>query len=140
MPSSFRILRQLLSRLEDERTGEILSPEFQVEIPDERLRQARTTATVLGQSVSAEFPFQPGAQALTTDIRQLLLNRTWRPQLEITGAAGLPALEQAGNVLRPVTAGQGVAADSAEPGRKRGLSRVTAALGARSTLWRAGVL
>ena len=104
VPSSFRILRQLLSRLEDERTGEILPPEFQVAIPSERLQQARTTATVLGQTVSEEFPFHPGAQAVTDDIRQLLLNRTWRPQLEITGAAGLPALEQAGNVLRPVTA------------------------------------
>ncbi len=104
VPSSFRILRHLLSRLEDERTGAILAPEFQVEIPDERLQQARTTATVLGQAVSAEFPFQPGSQAVAADICQLLLNRTWLPQLEITGAAGLPALEQAGNVLRPVTA------------------------------------
>ena len=104
VPSSFRILRQLLSRLEDERTGEILSAAFQVEIPDERLRQAETTAAVMGQTVSAEFPFQSGAQAATNDIEQLLLNRSWRPQLEITGAAGLPALEQAGNVLRPVTA------------------------------------
>ena len=91
VPSSFRILRQLLSRLEDERTGEVLPPEFQVEIP------RRTTATgpnqprpVLGQTASAEFPFHPGAQAVTDDIRQLLLNRTWRPQLEITGD-GRPA-------------------------------------------------
>ena len=95
-----------MSRLEDETTGEILPTEFQVEVPDERLRQAETTAAVMGQTVSEEFPFQPGAQAAADDIRQLLLNRTWRPQLEITGAAGLPSLDQAGNVLRPVTAAQ----------------------------------
>ena len=104
VPSTFRILRQLLSRLEDEKTGEILPSELKVEIPDERLQQARTTAQVMGQTVAGEFPFHTTTQAVTNNIHQLLLNRTWRPQLEITGASGLPSLEQAGNVLRPVTA------------------------------------
>jgi acetylornithine deacetylase/succinyl-diaminopimelate desuccinylase-like protein len=35
---------------------------------------------------------------------ELVLNRTWRPALSITGAAGLPSLTDAGNVLRPMTA------------------------------------
>lgn len=35
---------------------------------------------------------------------EFILNRTWRPALSITGAAGLPSLENAGNVLRPMTA------------------------------------
>ena len=104
VPSTFRILRQLLNRLENEKTGEILPSELKVEIPDERLQQAQTTAQVMGQTVAGEFPFHPTTQAVTDNIHQLLLNRTWRPQLEITGASGLPSLEQAGNVLRPVTA------------------------------------
>lgn len=104
VPSTFRILRQLLSRLEDEKTGEILPRAFSVEMPNERLRQAAATAQVLGATVYSEYPFQAGTVPVTREISQALLNRTWRPQLEITGAAGLPPLDNAGNVLRPVTA------------------------------------
>lgn len=106
VPSSFRVLRQVLSRLEDERTGEILPSELYADIPAERLGQAEAAAGVLGASVSAMFPFQAGAAAVAGENDALLLNRTWRPQLEITGAAGLPSLDQAGNVLRPLTAVQ----------------------------------
>src|SRR5881296_3430034 len=104
VPSTFRILRQLLSRLEDEKTGEILPRALYVEIPDERLRQVTATAQVLGTSVYEGYPFQGSTAPVTSEVRELLLNRTWRPQLEITGAAGLPPLDKAGNVLRPVTA------------------------------------
>ncbi len=106
VPSSFRVLRQVLSRLEDERTGEILPSELYADIPTERLGQAEAAAGVLGSSVSAMFPFQAGAAPVAGEHDALLLNRTWRPQLEITGAAGLPSLDQAGNVLRPLTAVQ----------------------------------
>jgi acetylornithine deacetylase/succinyl-diaminopimelate desuccinylase-like protein len=103
VPSTFRILRQLLSRLEDEKTGAIIPRDLYVEVPAERARQIAATATVLGDSVHASFPFQHGTSPVTSHITELLLNRTWRPQLEITGAAGLPPLDKAGNVLRPVT-------------------------------------
>jgi len=103
VPSTFRILRQLLSRLEDEQTGVVIARDLCVEVPDERMRQAAATATVLGDFVHASFPFQPGTSPVTRDITELLLNRTWRPQLEITGAGGLPPLDKAGNVLRPAT-------------------------------------
>ena len=103
VPSSFRVLRRLLGRLEDESTGTILPPELHVEIPSDRLAQAGAAAKVLGEGVYREYPFQPGATPVVDDATELVLNRTWRPQLEIIGAAGLPALEQAGNVLRPET-------------------------------------
>jgi acetylornithine deacetylase/succinyl-diaminopimelate desuccinylase-like protein len=103
VPSTFRILRQLLSRLEDEQTGAIIPRDLHVEVPAERARQVAATAAVLGDSVHASFPFEHGTSPVTRDITELLLNRTWRPQLEITGAAGLPPLDKAGNVLRPVT-------------------------------------
>ncbi len=103
VPSSFRILRRLLSRLEDADTGEILPPGLHVEIPPDRLAQAGAAAEVLGTRVHGEYPFQPGAMPVREEPAELVLNRTWRPQLEIIGAAGLPALEQAGNVLRPET-------------------------------------
>jgi len=103
VPSTFRILRQLLSRLEDDKTGAIIPRELYVDVPAERTRQIAATAKVLGDSVYASFPFQHGTSPVTRDVTELLLNRTWRPQLEITGAAGLPPLGKAGNVLRPVT-------------------------------------
>ncbi len=103
VPSTFRILRQLLSRLEDATTGTIIPRELYVEVPAERRRQIAATAAVLGDSVHASFPFQDGTAPVTRDVTELLLNRTWRPQVEITGAAGLPPLDKAGNVLRPVT-------------------------------------
>jgi acetylornithine deacetylase/succinyl-diaminopimelate desuccinylase-like protein len=103
VPSSFRILRMLLSRLEDEASGRILPPWLHADIPPQRLQQARQTAGLLGAAVRTLFPFVAGMHAAAEDRVELLLNRTWRPALSITGAAGLPPLEQAGNVLRPST-------------------------------------
>lgn len=104
VPSSFRILRELLSRLEDPATGRILPAALHAEIPEERAAQARRAADALGQEVFAKFPFVEGMQPVTDDVTQLVLNRIWRPQLAITGLEGAPNLENAGNVLRPMTA------------------------------------
>jgi len=101
--SSFRVTRQLLDRIEDPKTGAILLPEFYVDIPQERLDQAERLATILGDSVYSEVPTQDGVQPNTTDVKELILNKTWRPALSVTGAAGMPSLENAGNVLRPST-------------------------------------
>ena len=103
VPSSFRILRQLLSRLEDEVTGEIRPRDFNVEIPRERVEQARAVAQVLGGDAAGKFPFAAGMRPVTDDVVQLLLNNTWRPALATTGAAGLPLPADGGNVLRPET-------------------------------------
>ena len=101
--SSFRLLRQLLSRIEDERTGEILVRGLHVEIPAERLAQARASAEVLGDEVISHYPWMKGMRPVSADRFELVLNRTWRPALAITGADGLPSLQSAGNVLRPQT-------------------------------------
>jgi len=102
--SSFRILRQLLSRLEDEVTGKIKPQELYVEIPAQRLAQAQRTAQVLGDAVYSKFPFVSGMRPLEMDPAELVLNRTWRPALSVTGMGGMPPLDSAGNVLRPFTA------------------------------------
>jgi acetylornithine deacetylase/succinyl-diaminopimelate desuccinylase-like protein len=104
VPSSFRIARQLLSRLEDETTGTVARSEFHADIPVQRVTQAQQAAEVLGEQVYAKFPFASGGRPAGTSLVELILNRTWRPALEVTGAGGLPPLEQAGNVLRPRTA------------------------------------
>ena len=103
VPSSFRIIRELLSRLEDETTGKIKADGLFVEIPQERLEQAAKVADVLGNEVYDKFPFLPDMQPMADDLVELVLNRTWRPALSVTGADGLPPLESAGNVLRPQT-------------------------------------
>ncbi|NYF20182.1 acetylornithine deacetylase/succinyl-diaminopimelate desuccinylase-like protein [Xanthomonas sp. JAI131] len=104
VPSSFRVLRDLLSRLEDEATGKIKIEGLYSEIPEERLAQARKVAEVLGDEVYSKFPFLPGMTPMDEDLTELVLNRTWRPALSVTGADGLPPLASAGNVLRPQTA------------------------------------
>ncbi|MBA1146937.1 M20 family metallopeptidase [Ectothiorhodospiraceae bacterium WFHF3C12] len=103
VPSSFRVLRQLISRLEDEQTGEIRPAWLHADIPAERVEQAAVAADVLGESLYRKFPFVGGGQPQTTEPRELVLNRTWRPSLEVTGADGLPPIADAGNVLRPRT-------------------------------------
>jgi acetylornithine deacetylase/succinyl-diaminopimelate desuccinylase-like protein len=104
VPSSFRILRQLLDRLEDDRTGRILVEECHVPIPPARLAEARAVAKVLGDDITKKWPFMAGMSPVTTDPVEALLNNTWRPALAVTGADGLPSLADAGNVLRPQTA------------------------------------
>src|SRR3989454_1196312 len=103
VPSSFRIVRQILDRLEDARTGEVLPRDFHVEVPRERLAEAREVADVLGAEIYDRFPFLPGGKPVSTDAHELILNNTWRPALAITGAAGLPLPADGGNVLRPKT-------------------------------------
>jgi acetylornithine deacetylase/succinyl-diaminopimelate desuccinylase-like protein len=109
VPSSFRILRHVLDRLEDSKTGELLPQSFHCEIPTDRVEQTRATAAILGDLVWKRFPWACGADGTatlptTTDPTQALLNRTWKPTLSVTGADGFPELKNAGNVLRPYTA------------------------------------
>jgi acetylornithine deacetylase/succinyl-diaminopimelate desuccinylase-like protein len=100
-PSAFRILRQLLSRIEHEVTGDLLLEGLYAPIPAQRRAQAAATAKVLGSSVEEKMPLVKGAQAISNDPLELLLNSTWRPSLTITGIDGLPPLRNAGNVLVP---------------------------------------
>ena len=104
VPDSFRIVRQLISRIEDEATGKVLAPEFYAKIPDARLKQASVTAAVLGADIYSKFPFVKGAGPAGSDPTELILNRAWRPALSVIGADGLPATANAGNVLRASTA------------------------------------
>ena len=103
VPSSFRILRSLLSRLEDERTGTVRLPELHVDIPGERLEQARAVAELNGKNVAELYPLVPGMRLAHEDPLERVLAGTWRPALSITGAGGLPQPADGGNVLRPKT-------------------------------------
>jgi acetylornithine deacetylase/succinyl-diaminopimelate desuccinylase-like protein len=102
VPSTFRILRQLLDRIEDSASGELLLPQLHVDIPDERLRQIAATAPELGD-FAAGYPFVDGTQPMFATTEQMLVARTWRPSLEVVGIEGAPPPGEAGNVLRPST-------------------------------------
>jgi acetylornithine deacetylase/succinyl-diaminopimelate desuccinylase-like protein len=112
VPSSFRIARQLLNRIDDPATGRLVDAAFHADIPAERLQQAATAGEILGEQVWKEFPWvgcnhgpdqHAHAMPTTTDPVEGILARTWRPALSVTGAAGFPSIDSAGNVLRPKT-------------------------------------
>lgn len=102
VPSSFRVLRRLLSRIEDDRDGTMLLPELFVDIPPDRAEQAQQTGADLGP-VLDEFPVVPTAEPMAATPAEQILNRTWRPALSLVGMDGIPATADAGNVLRPFT-------------------------------------
>lgn len=101
VPSAFRVLRQLLARVEDEETGEIVPDELRVQIPPQRRVQAAQAAQILGAAVYDKFPLANGTEPVSEDLTQLVLNRTWEPQLAVIGMDGLPAPKNAGNVTVP---------------------------------------
>jgi acetylornithine deacetylase/succinyl-diaminopimelate desuccinylase-like protein len=103
VPSSFRIARKLLDRLEDSSTGWVRPSAFHVSIPPERVEQAAHAASIMGATVLTKYPFAGNTQPMVADGAEALLNRTWRPALSVIGADGLPAIADAGNVLRPGT-------------------------------------
>lgn len=109
VPSSFRVLRHVLDRLEDSATGRLLPPGLHCDIPADRVAQTRAAAQVLGEDAWKRMPWACGNDGgpvlpTTTDPTEALLNRTWRPTLSVTGADGFPPIANAGNVLRPWTA------------------------------------
>ena len=116
VPSSFRIARKLLNRLDDVDSGRVLAEVFHAPIPQSRVEQASQAGAILGDMIWKQFPWVScshapagheqaclSAQPTSTDPLEAILNRTWRPALSVTGAASLPSLDMAGNVLRPKT-------------------------------------
>ena len=103
VPSSFRLLRRLLDRLEDSATGHVLLPELHVKLPVDRVVEARRTAAALPSAVADEFRFAGATRPMVVDPAEQLVAQTWRPTLSYIGADGLPPTERAGNVLRPST-------------------------------------
>jgi len=104
VPSSFRIIRRLLDRVEDEATGEVLVPALHAEVPADRRAEAEATAAALPGPASREFKWAGATRPVVDDPVAQLLARTWEPKLSYVGADGFPPNSRAGNVLRPFTA------------------------------------
>jgi acetylornithine deacetylase/succinyl-diaminopimelate desuccinylase-like protein len=101
VPTCTMVLRQLLDRIENKETGEITLDELVVKVPELRVKQAEKTAAVLKDSIKKAYPFAGKTHAVASNTTELLLNRTWRARLSITGADGFPSIENAGNVTLP---------------------------------------
>jgi acetylornithine deacetylase/succinyl-diaminopimelate desuccinylase-like protein len=104
VPSSFRVLRQVLARIEDPETGRVLLDDLHVPISKARRAQLEASAGALRHEVVDSLPWAEGMRPVLSDVTELILNRTWRPALSVTGMDGMPPLASAGNVLRPYTA------------------------------------
>jgi acetylornithine deacetylase/succinyl-diaminopimelate desuccinylase-like protein len=104
VPSSLRIMRQLLDRIEDAATGAIRLPELNAEIPEQRRRQARAAADILDGTILQSFSVVPSLRGVSDDPAELLLNSTWRSTLCVVGQNGIPSIATAGNILRSHTA------------------------------------
>jgi acetylornithine deacetylase/succinyl-diaminopimelate desuccinylase-like protein len=100
-PTPFRILEQLLARIESPVTGDMLLDELHVSMPQDRRAQASAAAQVLGAEVAGKLPWLPGVQPISNDPTELIINSSWRATLAVTGAEGLPPVGSAGNVLLP---------------------------------------
>ena len=103
MPSSFRLLRQLIERVEDATTGQLVDV-LHVPISNATRQQAHQVASVLGATNLDRFPWAGGTNPGTVAADELVLSNTWRPSLEVVGLDGVPAIRDAGNTLRPQTA------------------------------------
>jgi len=103
VPSSFRVMQQLFSRLEDQVTGKVLPDYLYAPVPEQRLQQTRKMADALGDNIWQAYPFADGVEPMAETNVERILNRTWRPALSYTGIEGIPSLSDAGNVLRPYT-------------------------------------
>jgi acetylornithine deacetylase/succinyl-diaminopimelate desuccinylase-like protein len=101
VPSSFRILRRILSQIEDEATGQILLPELCG--PGIPADYAAALSEVALEFPDLEVPAVGGLHLLGTTPADRLIAKAWSPALEVIGADGLPQVADGGNVLRPYT-------------------------------------
>jgi len=102
MPSSFRLARQLLSRIEDENTGEIKPEWLHIEITD-KMRDQATKIIEMNSESTDDFPLLDGVQKQVNDPLDIFLTMNLSPSLSIIGADGIPSIQDAGNVLRTNT-------------------------------------
>ena len=100
-PTPVRIAIELLTRLENPRTGDLLLDELRTEVPKDRVAQIDVAAKALGAAVAGKVPFAEGVRPVSADLAELIRNNTWSATLAVTGADGLPPVVSAGNVLLP---------------------------------------
>lgn len=103
VPSSFRIVRNLLERIEDGKSGKVLMASTKVKMPKDHLAAAKKIVKLMGKKIYSDFPWADKVEPMTKNLTKLLQQFTWEPCLAVLGADGLPPIKEAGNVLRPFT-------------------------------------
>ena len=103
IPSSFRIQRILLDRVEESTTGKVLVPEMHVDISKEVRDKAAALAEVVGSSIWEQFPTVESLRQASESTEDMIVAMNWEPTLSIIGADGIPPVQVAGNVLRTNT-------------------------------------
>lgn len=98
VPTSFRLLRLLLDRIEDPATGAVALPELRAE--PTRAGDGHDDVPWTAASV---YPVVPGLVLAGDSDRQRLAARAWTPALTVIGMDGIPSVRDGGNVLRPST-------------------------------------
>ncbi len=105
--SSFRIIRSALDRIESTNGcvfEKHMSDFLCVDIPEERREQAQDAAQTIGHALYERFQWAHNSPDIESDeLTDLVLARTWGPAMSVTGVGGIPAIKDAGNVLRPFT-------------------------------------
>ncbi len=101
VPPAFLVLRKLIDRLEEPERDRVVPPSLNAEIPPDRVAEAEAAAAALGPDTFGRFPWAGNTGRPGVPVSELILNRTWRPTLAVTGQEGLPPLADAGNVLLP---------------------------------------
>ena len=103
VPSSFMILRSLLDRVEDSKKGKVIGIPFHTVLTSDILKQSKKIAKILGDKAWEQFPWAGETSPLCNEPMECILRRNWEPALTVTGADGIPSVENGGNVLRPWT-------------------------------------
>ena len=103
IPSSFRIQRILLDRVEDSKSGKILVPEMHVAISDKVRKEAEALGGLLGDGIWSQLPVVDDLRPQNEGAAEILLDMNWRPAMSVIGADGIPPTQTAGNVLRTNT-------------------------------------
>ncbi len=101
VPSSFRIMRALLDRLEDSRTGEVLIKSMHSPIPGYILDMAKDISAEYDPRTG--FKYHAGTQSAQPDAYTALIAGTWKPTLSVLGADGLPPTATASGLVRSST-------------------------------------
>ena len=103
IPETFRVARALLNRVDNAETG-MVCDDLQVEIPQWARDEAVVMAGHSGAEMHTKYNYHEGCVPMNADnLAEMYLNNTWRPNLSITGASGLPDVAIAGNVVRAST-------------------------------------
>ena len=104
VPETFRVVRELLDRLDDKATGAPCK-ELQVDVPEWKEKEAEYLTQLKGMDLCTKFPILEGCkyQIHEGGLKQMYLDNVWCASLAITGVAGMPPIECAGNVIRPST-------------------------------------